>query len=105
MMLLRHRKVIQGYIILLNGRLNVSTAPGGKAGIDGTTKMEGEPGFSQQKKKNVPIILLLDEPGLFLHAMALCTWIPQRHDPYGAAIFLYVMPYAREFIILGRAPE
>ena len=59
--------------------------------------------FSQQKKLNVPLILLLDEPGLFLHASAqadLLRYIEEELKPYHQVIFTTHSPFmidARHF--------
>ncbi len=52
--------------------------------------------FSQQKKKNVPIILLLDEPGLFLHAMAqadLLNYIEAELAPHHQVVYTTHSPF------------
>jgi predicted ATP-dependent endonuclease of OLD family len=71
--------------------------------------------FSQQKKLNIPLILLLDEPGLFLHASAqadLLRYIEAELKPYHQVIYTSHSPFmidARHFervrIVLDRTME
>ena len=52
--------------------------------------------FSQQRKRNVPLILLLDEPGLFLHASAqddLLRYIEQELKPHHQVIYTTHSPF------------
>jgi predicted ATP-dependent endonuclease of OLD family len=55
--------------------------------------------FSQQKKLNQPMILLLDEPGLFLHASAqadLLRYIEQELRPHHQVIYTTHSPFMVE---------
>ena len=52
--------------------------------------------FSQQRKRNIPLILLLDEPGLFLHASAqydLLRYIEQELKPHHQVIYTTHSPF------------
>ena len=52
--------------------------------------------FSQQRKRNSPLILLLDEPGLFLHASAqddLLLYIEQELKPHHQVIYTTHSPF------------
>ena len=52
--------------------------------------------FSQQRKRNIPLILLLDEPGLFLHANAqddLLRYIEQELKPHHQVIYTTHSPF------------
>ncbi len=52
--------------------------------------------FSQQRKRNIPLILLLDEPGLFLHASAqddLLRYIEQELRPHHQVIYTTHSPF------------
>jgi AAA ATPase domain len=55
--------------------------------------------FSQQKKLNEPMILLLDEPGLFLHASAqadLLRYIEKELRPYHQVVYTTHSPFMVE---------
>ena len=55
--------------------------------------------FSQQKKLNQPMILLLDEPGLFLHASAqadLLRYIEQELKPHHQVVYTTHSPFMVE---------
>ena len=55
--------------------------------------------FSQQKKRNQPMILLLDEPGLFLHASAqadLLRYIEQELQPHHQVVYSTHSPFMVE---------
>jgi len=55
--------------------------------------------FSQQRKNESPLILLLDEPGLFLHASAqadLLRYIEQELKPYHQVIYTSHSPFMIE---------
>ena len=52
--------------------------------------------FSQQRKRNIPLILLLDEPGLFLHASAqddLLRYIEKELKPHHQVIYTTHSPF------------
>ena len=52
--------------------------------------------FSQQQRKNIPIILLLDEPGLVLHASAqsdLLRYIEEELQPHHQVIYTTHSPF------------
>jgi predicted ATP-dependent endonuclease of OLD family len=52
--------------------------------------------FSQQRKRDIPLILLLDEPGLFLHASAqddLLRYIEQELKPHHQVIYTTHSPF------------
>ena len=62
--------------------------------------------FSQQKKRNVPMILLLDEPGLFLHASAqadLLRYIELELKPHHQVLYSTHSPFMVDATQFSRA--